>query len=79
MLHSTRYALDGLLDNLAHWFGVFGPYSVHLHYPFGQDDEIVYTVGAFTYRQALRHLADSGCRGSVTKWGKLVALREGVK
>lgn len=84
MSPATRYALNGLMDNVAHklgdslasWFGAFGPYTVYTRVPFGQDDWLEYGYGAFTEKQALRLLAEFGTHGgSVHKWGKLVAMR----
>lgn len=76
MSPATCYALNGLMDNVAHWLGFLGPYTVYTRVPFGQDDWLEYGYGAFTERQALRLLAEFGAHGgSVTKWGNLVAMR----
>ena len=71
MRNSTRYALNGLLDNLAHWFGWLGAYRVTLHPKWGG----TYTMGAFTEQQALRMLRDSIYPGVITKRNALISLR----
>lgn len=73
MSPATQYALNGLLDNLAHWFGWFGPYRVTLRGNLGD----TYTMGCFTENQGLRWLHESGYSGVLTKRGALVALKTG--
>jgi hypothetical protein len=71
MSPATQYALNGLLDNLAHWFSWLGPYRVHLKAPLG----ITYTLGAFTETQGLRLLHESAYNGHLTKRNELVAIK----